>query len=281
MRALFLCIALALVGALPAQAAEVLILLSHRAPAYSEALRGFHTVYRDAEQTVVLSDYAEVNAERLVREERPRVVVAMGDRALSAVKRIRDVPVVALLALNLSQREGDGIGGVTLVAAPDQYMRAFAALGVSRIGVLYDPGKSGRYVKRVMQEAKQAGVSVLAQQVKGSKEIQSRLEALVDDVDALWVLPDSTVFNTVNMEAFLLFSMSHNVPIVTFSSHYLKYGAAAALDLDYFDMGAQAAELTVSKLNNPGSRRVPIVDPRRTLLRTNESVLKKVGLRGR
>jgi ABC-type uncharacterized transport system substrate-binding protein len=66
--------------------------------------------------------------------------------------------------------------------------------------------------------------------------------------------------------------------VVTFSSYYLKNGAAASVDIDYYDIGVQAGELTVSLLNSSGVRKVPTVDPRKTVLRLNESVLRKLGL---
>lgn len=279
MRALILFILLSAVTILPASGAEILILQSHRAPAYTDALRGFRAGCKESGQTIVLSDYAEVSVDRLVREERPRVIVALGDRALAATRKVREVPVVALLSLdlNLQKDPPDNVGGISLIAAPEQYLKLLAGIGVERVGILYDPAKTGRYLKRVTHEARQAGVTVVAEPVRSQREIQGKLDEVAGSVDALWVLPDSTVFSTVNMEAFLLASMAHNVPIVTFSSQYLKYGAAAAIDLDYFDMGLQAAELAQEKISGSASRKVPTVDPRRTLIRTNVSVMRKLG----
>ncbi|UFS70166.1 ABC transporter substrate-binding protein [Geomonas sp. RF6] len=281
MRRLVLSIALAALTVLPAWGADILVLQSQRAPAYSEALRGFRAACKESEQTIILSDYAEVNVERLVREERPRVIVAMGDKALAAAKMVREIPVVSILSLNILREHADNVGGITLLAAPEQYLKAFGTIGVERVGVLYDPARSGRYLKRVTQEAKQMGITLVPEPVRAPRDIQSKLESLKGNVEALWVLPDSTVFSSVNMEAFLLFSVAHNVPIITFSSQYLQYGAAAALDLDYFDIGVQAAEMAVARIYTPSSRKVPTVDPRRSLLRTNDTVLRKVGLKAR
>lgn len=280
MRVLFLCIALLLVNLTAARAAEVLVLQSNRSSGYSEALRGFNTAFKGGQRTVVLSDYAEIDVERIVREERPRLVVALGDRALSAAKKLREVPVVTMLALAHGSRKNhaDNVGGVAMLPAPEQYMKLLISLGVKRFGVLYDPAKTGRYLKRIEQDARHLGLQLVAEPVGDPRDIQAKLEKMKGSVEALWMLPDSTVFTTVNLEAFILFSMTNRVPVVTFSSYYLKNGAAASLDIDYHDIGVQAGELTVSLLNGGGLRKVPTVDPRRTVLRINESVIRKLGL---
>jgi len=280
MRVLMLCIALTLVNLVPAQAAEVLILQSNHSQCYTESLRGFHQGYKKAHHTLVLSDYAEVDLERIVREERPRLVVTLGDKALALGRRVREVPVLALLALSQNSRKPapDNIGGIAMIAAPEEYLRLFSAMKLKRCGVLYDPAKMGRYLKRIEHESRQLGLSLVAEPVTDSRDIQAKLEKIKGSVDVLWMLPDSTVFTTVNMEAFMLFSMINKLPVVTFSSHYLKNGAAVSLDIDYYDMGLQAGEMALSMLNGGTPRKVPTVDPRKALVHINESVIRKLGL---
>jgi putative ABC transport system substrate-binding protein len=280
MRVLLLCIALTLSTLAPARAAEVLVLQSNRGSGYSDAMRGFQASFKGGQRTVVLSDYAEIDVERLVKEERPRLVVAVGDRALAAVRKLRELPVVTMLALAHSSRKAspDNVGGVAMLPAPDQYMKLLVSMGVRRFGVLYDPAKTGQYLKRIEQDSRHLGLQLVAEPVSDPRDIQAKLEKIKGSVEALWMLPDSTVFTTVNLEAFILFSMTNRVPVVTFSSYYLKNGAAASLDIDYHDIGVQAGELAVSLLNSGGLRKVPTVDPRRTVLRINESVVRKLGL---
>ena len=280
MRALLLCILLLLMSSLPARAADVLILQSARGPAYSETLRGFHSSTKGSCKTIVLSDYVEVDVERIVKEERPRLVMAVGDKALAAARKLRETPVLAILslALNLQKNHPDNIGGIAMVAAPQQYLRLFSSLGAKNIGVLYDPAKTGNYLKRVARELKQLGLNLVAEPVSDSREIQKKLAKIQGNVDALWMLPDSTVVTTVNMEALLLFSISNNLPVVTFSSQYLNSGAAASLDVDYLDVGQQAGEMTASLLSGGAIAKVPTVDPRKARLRTNDNVIRKLGI---
>ena len=278
-RALLLCIALTLLSAPPGRAADLLILQSSRGQAYTQALRGFHAVSKASYKTTVLSDYAEVDVERLVKEERPRLVLAVGDKALLALGKLRDMPVVALLSLslNLQKKHADNIGGIAMVAAPEQFLKVFSSLGVKNIGVLFDPDKTGHYLKRIGRDSRQLGLTLVAEPVTDSRDFQAKLGKIKGSVDALWMLPDSTVVTTVNMEAFLMFSIANKLPVVTFSSRYLESGAAASLDVDYADLGQQAGEMTASLLASGTIRKVPTVDPRKTVLRTNDSVIRKLG----
>jgi putative tryptophan/tyrosine transport system substrate-binding protein len=281
MRILLLCLLLTLLQVIPARAAGVLILQSNRSPVYSEALRGFHTVYKGSERALVLSDYAEVDLNRIVKEDQPRLILAVGDKAAAAAKKVREVPVIVMLSLclNFQKQPPENVGGITMVAAPEQYLKLFDSMGARKVGVLYDPSKSARYLKRVEHEARLMGLTLVAEPVTDHRAIQAKLEKIKGSVDVLWVLPDSTVFTTVNLEAFILFSMAESVPVVTFSSQYLKNGAAAALDLDFFDIGVQAAELTVSQLKAGVQRKAVTSDPRKTILYTNDSVLRKLGIK--
>jgi len=277
---LFLLLALTLSSTHAAWGADVLILQSSRTPAYGEALRGFGAACKSSGHTLVLSDYAEVDVLRIVKEERPRLVLAVGDKALAATRKVREVPVLSMLSLslNLNKRFPDNVGGVAMAVAPGEYIRLFGALGAKRVGVLYDPKKTGLYLKRAAQEARELGFVLVAEPVKEPRDLQSKLEKMKGEVDAFWMLPDSTVVTMVNVEALLLFSMSQNIPAVTFTGQYLKNGAAAALEIDPFDMGVQTGELAASLLKG-GTRRVPVVDPRKTRMESNESVLRKLRLK--
>ena len=166
-----------------------------------------------------------------------------------------------------------------MAAAPEQYLKLFKTLGVKRIGVLYAPRKTGHYVKRAVQESRQQGVSLVVEPVDDPRDLQARLDRMKGNVDAIWMLPDSTVLTTVNMEALLLFSMTQNVPAITFTSHYLKNGAAASLEVDPYDIGVQAGELALSLLKGSPRHRVPTLDPRKVLLHSNDSVLRKLHLK--
>lgn len=280
MRALMIYIALSILSALPAFAADVLIVQSGRGSAYTEAVRGFQEIHRGSSQTVVLADYAEVDVVRLVKEEQPRLVLAIGDKALEASKKVRQVPVVALMALSQLQRGPVGaVSGVTVVAEPERYLKLCKSMGARRVGVVYDPAKTGWYLQRAQLAARSVGVELVAREVRNPRDTAARLEQLKGAVDALWMLPDTTTVAAETLEAWFLFSVSQNVPVVTFSEQYLKHGATASLDVDRVDMGRQAGELAATLLHRDGARGPLAHAPRKAQLHTNGSVAQRLGLK--
>ena len=279
MRVLVLAITLLLAAALPGWAADMLILQSSRDNAYSQAVSGFSTYYPGDARVVILSDYAEVDVVRLVKEEHAQTILAVGENALTACRKVREVPVVALLAPSVNHYKLPGnVYGINILADPSKYIGLCQSMGKHRIGLLYDSKKSGRYVHQATQAAREAGVSIETLEVHDGHEVQAALGKLRGKVDALWVLPDSTVVSAVNMEAYILFSINNKVPIISYLKQHLRNGAAASLDVDFFDLGRQAGEIC-KQLERKGARGAPsVVAARKVLLNTNEGVMHKLGI---
>jgi ABC-type uncharacterized transport system substrate-binding protein len=279
MRVLGLYIALSMLSALPAWATDVLVVQANRSQALNEAVRGFKEVYAGSSKAIVLADYTEVDVVRLVKEERPRLVLAVGDAALAASRKVRQVPVVSLLALAMLQKGPSGtVSGVGVVPAPERYLQLLKGLGAKRVGVIYDPNRTGWYHKRAQQAAHRLGLELVCREVHGPRETLARLEQFKGAVDALWLFPDSTAVTAETVEAYFLFSLGQRVPVVAFANHYLEKGAIAALDTDRVDMGRQAGELATMLLDGATPAEVGMVDARKALLRTNDSVARKLGI---
>lgn len=278
MRALFLSIALIILSALPAWATDILILQSSRTSAISDAANGFQAVYPGNTLTMVLADYAEMDVVRLVKEEQPRLLLVLGDQALAASRKVRSVPVVALMALAPLHKGPTGFANsIEPVAPPERFFALFNAIGVKRVGVLYDPARTGWYMKRAKSTAENSDVELITREVSNPRDVLSRLEQLKGKVDALWMIPDATVVTSDTQDAFFLFSLTQHVPVVTYADHYLSKGAAISLSADLAETGRQAAELTMSLLANPD--RDPVIKPARKMrVRANPNILKKLGI---
>ena len=266
--------------AIPAQALDVLIVQSSKGPAYAESIRGFKEAFKGTTQTLLLTDYAEVDLVRLVKEEQPGLVLAVGEPALSKAKKVRQVPVVALMSLShsISRPPAANIHGIPVVASPARYMQLFSAMGVKRVGVVYDPARTGYYIKRAQQMAESAGIKLVAFDVNGSREVVGAIEKINGAVDLLWMLPDTTAVTAATLEAYFGFSARHKVPVVAFNEQYLSKGAAVSIDVDRTDMGRQAGELANALLSNGDRSAATALDPRRLRLNSNYSIVEKLGL---
>ena len=268
------CLILLLLVPLPAMGYDILVLQSLHEEGYDEAVSGLRRECRASMRTVVLSDYAEADITRITREEHPRLVVAVGDRALALAEKLRNIPVLYMMALNPKPRYG--VTGVGMLLDPSRYLAVFEGLGSKRVGLVYDPARSGAYLKRAQSAARRSGIELVTREVHASKETPKMLDSLRGKVDAIWMLPDLTAVSSASTEAFFLFSQGERVPVVTFAEFYLKMGGAVALSIDRFDIGRQLGEMAQSVLNGTPIGELSPQGPRRALSKSNEGVLRQL-----
>jgi putative tryptophan/tyrosine transport system substrate-binding protein len=271
-----LIVAALLVIPLPALGYDVLVLQSLHEKGYDEAVRGLRRECKASMRTVVLSDYVEADITRISREEHPRLIVAVGDRALALAEKLRNAPVLYMMALNPKPRQR--VTGVGMLLDPARYCSVFESLGCKRVGVVYDPARSGTYLKKAQTLARRSGIELLLREVRAPRETPGMLENLKGKVDAIWMLPDLTAVSPESTEAYFLFSQGERVPVVTFAEVYLSMGGAVALGIDRFDIGRQLGEMAQSVLNGAPIEEIPAQAPRRVLSKTNEGVLRRLKL---
>lgn len=276
--ALFLTLAL-LIPCL-AQAYDALILVSRRDKAYEEVLRGFRGTRQFTDRVVILTDYAEADIYRIVREDRPGMVLAMGDSALAAARKIRQIPIVAVMSLGIRDRRNNlpNLAGIDMFAPPEHYLDLFREMKKHHIGVLYDPAKSGWYLRRIQQMAHRYGIKLVVRETPTPRDTLDRLASLKGEVDALWMLPDTTAVTRETAEAYFRFSQEEQVPVVAFAGAYLTLGAAAVVEIDRVELGRQAADITAKVLHGTDTADLAFVYPNKTTLKTNPNVLKRLGI---
>jgi putative tryptophan/tyrosine transport system substrate-binding protein len=260
---------------------DLLIVQSQRSPAYDDVLRGLRSVARFSERVVVLTDYNDIDLVRIAREENPAAIVTLGDNALAAARKVRQTPVIALMAL--SYRAGNmghpAMTGVVVQPAPDRYLLLFTAIKARKVGIVSNTARSAAYIRQARKSAAGMGIDLLVREVKSSRDVPVQLDSLAGQVDALWMLPDSITSSGEAADAHFLFSAVHRVPVITFSSAYLAAGAALALDIDRFDMGRQAGEMAAQLMEGSSIFEIPTASPRKTSIKTNPSVLRHLGLK--
>jgi putative ABC transport system substrate-binding protein len=278
---LFNLLILALATLLPslAQAYDVLVLQSRRDPGYEEVLKGFRAERNTSQRVIVLSDYAEVDVIRIVREDRPKLILAVGDAALAAIRKVPQTPVIAVMALGIHNLKAShpNLTGIGVFAAPERYISMFQAMKIRRVGVIYNPTKSGWYLRLASQAAEVAGIKLVPREVSAPREAVERLSTLAGKVDALWMLPDSTAVTRETTEAYFRFGQQQAVPVVSFAANYLGLGAAAVFEIDRIALGRQAGAMAAALLRGNRIESVPLGFPNGMTVKTNPGVLRRLG----
>lgn len=259
-----------------AQAYDILMLQSRRDAGYEEVLQGFHSKNTVSQRTVVLSDYAEVDVVRIVREDRPKLILAVGDTALKAARKVQQTPVVAVMALSIGSQHN--LTGVTMFAPPERYCELFKRMKVRRVGIIHNPAKTGRYLRQARLEAKNADIELVVREVSSPRETMTQLSSLAGKVDALWMLPDVTAVTRETTEVYFRFGQEQAIPVISFAGSYLGLGAAAVVEIDRTELGRQAGDMAAELLGSGTVDNMPARHPRGTTYKTNPAILKKFGL---
>jgi len=230
----------------PAGAQEIVVVQSLKVKPYEDALRGFKSVWTGKIKKLILPEMEGADAVREIREAKPDLVLAIGAEALAKVRKIQDIPIVYLMVLNpqaIIQSE-ENITGVSMNIPPENQLAALQKVlpQVRRVGLLYDPHKSGSLVKKAQVAARAAGIELVTKEVYSPKDVAELANSMKGMIQAFWVIPDTTVVTPETMEFLLFFFMEHRIPVLAFSNKYVEAGALMSLDIDAFTQGKQAGE---------------------------------------
>jgi putative ABC transport system substrate-binding protein len=167
--------------------------------------------------------------------------------ALAAKLEIQDIPVLFCLVLD-PERYGlptANMVGLSLDIPFRQHLKTLQTLvpKVSRIGVLFDPQKTKGMQNRLLQDAKAMGIRIVSETVHTEQDVPKALDAIKKHIDALWLLPDSTVLTENTLDFLMSTTLEANIPVVGFSAGLVRSGAVVGSYFHYADIGTQAAKL--------------------------------------
>lgn len=171
-----------------------------------------------------------------------RLVVALGADAAQRVDAAGSgLPV--LVALDPHAQVQASIPSVSPYADPLAQVRVLreALPEAKRVGLLYNPEQSRALAQRYSEVASQAGLTVSRAEVANARSVAPLARALMSRVDALWLLPDSTVVTSETFPFLVQRSFEVKVPLVGFSESLCRAGALFALEVTPTEMGQRAA----------------------------------------
>lgn len=286
---LWACFVICLSGlSLPAvaSATEIVILKSADITAYNQAVESFRAAL-DSTWTITPYDMQGDVAKgrklaRKIRASNADLVLAVGIKAALVAKlEIVDIPILYSMVLD-PQKNGltaPNMAGIMLEVPIDRQFGTMRGMlpSVKRLGVLYDPEKTGDLVEEARRSARAQGFELITRQVRSEKDVPSALRSLIPQVEGLWLIPDSTVLTEESVNFLLSMTLEANLPVIGFSAELVRSGALASLYVNYEDVGRQAATLAKRLLG--GQIKTPAVfTPERLRLAVNLKTAKFLGI---
>ncbi|MDZ4697631.1 MAG: ABC transporter substrate binding protein [Deltaproteobacteria bacterium] len=199
------------------------------------------------------STYLDVNRatdrERLIRECNG-IVFAIGSKALIATQKalVSAKIISALVAVPEAISPGRKTEAAILQdASPERTFSIFARIApeARRVGVVFDPVKTGRLISEARVAARNNGielVAVAAQNVGEAVRAFHRFEKEIA-VNALWLVPDGST--TVQETVYYALELAHwkRIPLIGLSPWYVANGALLAVVPKSDNSGKRAGEV--------------------------------------
>jgi putative ABC transport system substrate-binding protein len=260
---LVLCVGACLIVPTRAYAEDIAILKSAGIVAYSEAIEAFkHALPASFKVTLEYNLQGDMaigqSLARRIRASNAHVVLAVGLKAaLTAKQEILDIPVIVCLVLNPEKYDipTSNMVALSLQIPFDQQLKALQKLvpQISRIGVLFDPQNTQGQRDQLEQHARALGLTLVAQEVHSEQEVSNALRSLKSTVEALYLLPDSTVLTENTLDFLISSTLEAHIPLIGFSADLVHSGATTGAYLNYADLGRHAASLVPRLLASTAS----------------------------
>jgi len=216
---------------------------------------------------------------------KPDLIFVIGGFALqAAISRPVSIPIVYAMVLNPPSILGPGtknVTGASMNVAAGEGIRLFKQLSpdIKRIGVIYNPARTGYLVKQAQALAREQGLELVTREIASSKEANPALQSLQGAIDALWVVPDETVLPQPIIQQMLKTAFGWKIPVLGLTDRHAEMGALFAQSFaSGLDIGAQAGDLAQAILSGRTASEVPYTNARKVALTVNLKTAQKLGL---
>ena len=271
----------------PALAREIAVLKSSDIAAYNQAVAGMRSEFPDSAVTITEYDMQGDVARgrklaRKIRAADVNAVIAVGLKAALVAKlEIVDVPVIYCMVLDPGKYDlhAPNMTGITLQIPLERQLATMHSVlpRMKRIGVLYDPEKTGPIVEEARRLAKGLELELVERRVSSERYLPETLREVITKVDALWLLPDSTILTDDSLRFVLSTALDRSVPVIGFSSEFVRNGALIGLSVNSGDIGRQAGAMAKKILNGRSPASVA-VSPDRLRFALNLKTARFLGL---
>jgi hypothetical protein len=102
----------------------------------------------------------------------------------------------------------------------------------------------------IAESASQLDLTLKTSIVSNERNIGEALSSILNDIDVLLALPDSRIHNSHTISHILTTAYHNNIPVIGFSSAYVKAGAAAAIYTSPDDIARQLSDVVLEVIFN-------------------------------
>lgn len=211
-----------------------------------------------------------------------RLIITLGQRAGEIIGDLRtDTPVLHALIPQTAYQKLVKDSPSSAIFLDQPISRLFLLAGIIRpdphIGLLMSP-LTESLKSELIADSQQQGIPVTYRDVASSDTVGPLLKEVLEESNVLLALPDPNIFNSTTIFNILLSSYHKRIPVIGFSSAYVKAGALIAAYSTPNDIARHLAEYTASYLHSETEILPGPIYPKYFSVSVNQSVARSLGI---
>lgn len=272
---------------------SVIVIQSQNIAAYNQVIKGFKNGCKknniSIDKIYNLKGFPDEGKETVSniakKDTPPDLIFTIGILAASLAKEhFPKTPIIFSMVINYERFNliRPYISGIAAESTIEkQFHTLTGILGDKlKIGIIYNPRMTGHIVSCASDYLRNSNSAIITEKVFSTDEISRAFETLKKkQINALWLLPDSTIINNESLNIIFNMARDNNIPVFCTSDSLVKYGALFSTSADYFSTGVQAAKMANSILKDPtGDTYSGIVYPNDVNITINKKLAELYGI---
>lgn len=236
---------------------DAVILVSETLPEYQLAAEAFASSYPGSTKIIQIegNKAKSIRIANELRANPPNVIFAIGTKAAyTSVQKLDYIPCIYAMVHNPIKYGiyGDRITGIVDHPSVDitlAQIRLFLP-NTQTIGVFISDASSVDIPTDASNMARSMNYKVEFIRVNNNADIRKEMRNIHERVDALWLIPDSTIITPDNFHTITMMANRHRIPVITNSERLAQAGALFSVTPDINGIGQQAATLATQIVND-------------------------------
>ena len=231
-------------------------------------------------------------AQKFVSDKVDAIVSIATPNSLAAIDAAKgtDIPVIfsaitdpagSGMVADWDNHPDENVTGVSdmIVVQDDVELITQIVPNVKKIGTLYNAGEANSVflISKLNEACDALDIEVVEQTVSTSADVLAAAQALVGQVDAIWVGTDNTVVS--GLEALIGVCEDNQIPLFPSDDPSIERGGIACWGFDYYDIGYQTGEMVARILDGDGTaNNIPVEKGEIFFLSVNVAAAEKMGV---
>lgn len=222
------------------------------------------------------------------RQQKPKVVVAIGTVAAQAFLQKSDMnvvfssvtdPVAAGLLKDINKPDMNFTGVSNMVQLSPQFELFKKMLpNLKTIGIIYNPGEANsvKLIEKGKEVAADQNIEIKEVVANSSGDVIVAAQKIVQEVDAIFITNDSTALSALS--GIVRVANAANIPVFCSDVDTINLGVIAAFGPDQYQIGQRTAKIVEQIVQGKTIANIPVQWPDKAQLKINLKAARRLGI---